>query len=178
MKIRSLVAAITAAAALTTTLSANEAKHARVEAPWKSTGIMMMTSMKTAKFMGTFEGLLHVKNDDSHVINQLPMMCPTTQHIDLENKTMTAEGDCLIGAKGEVIFASFECKGPLNACTGKFSLKGGTGKFEGIAGGSTLQAEAVAQGIAEDKTGLFAQKEAVGVLVMPDMTYKIPAKKQ
>jgi hypothetical protein len=178
MKFSLLIKGAALTALLTTSLAAAEATNARVEAPWKSQGMMMMTSMKTAKFMGSFEGILHVKNEGHEAINKLPMMCPSVQHIDLEKKTMTVEGDCLIGAKGEVIFASFECSGPLNGCKGKFSLKGGTGKFEGISGGSSLEAEAVAQGVLEDKSGLFAMKEAVGVLIMPDMTYKIPEKKK
>jgi hypothetical protein len=83
MKFSLLIKGAALTALLTTSLAAAEATNARVEAPWKSQGMMMMTSMKTAKFMGSFEGILHVKNEGHEAINKLPMMCPSVQHIDL-----------------------------------------------------------------------------------------------
>lgn len=157
---------------------ASEAKNAYVEAPWKSSGILMMTSEKTAKFMGVFEGVLVVKTETADELKQLPFVCPGTQRIDMVNETVITEGDCLIGRQSEdVIYASFICKGPFDGCKGKFSLRGGTGKFKGIAGGSSLEAEAAIQGMAVEGSGQFGAKEAVGVLVMPDLTYRIPAEK-
>lgn len=161
-----------------TVLTASEAIDAYVEAPWKSEGIVMMTSENSAKFMGTLEGVLLFETNQSPELHKLPFMCPSSQRISFANMTMEAEGDCLIGTKGgDVVFANFTCKGPVGACEGKFHLKGGTGKFQGISGGSSLKAKAVAHQIADDESGLFAVKETAGVLVLPDMTFKIPTKK-
>lgn len=176
--LKSIVVSSLLLATAFTISNASEARTAYVEAPWKSSGVLMMTSEKTAKFMGVFQGVLVVETDAAEELKALPFVCPSTQKIDMKNKTVITEGDCLIGTQSEdVIYASFICKGPLDGCKGKFSLKGGTGKFQGISGGSFMEAQAVVQSLTLEGSGQFAAKEATGALIMPDLTYKIPEKK-
>jgi hypothetical protein len=165
--------AILAAGAL---LHAAEAHTASVVAPWQGEGSVYMSSPTTAKFMGVLKGVMFVQRGDKEQIDALPFVCPSVQEINLKNRTFVTNGNCMIGANNDIIYASYTCSGPVDGCEGKFNLQGGSGKFANISGGSDLSARVKASVFVLDSGAIIAQKASSGVLMLPNLTYKIPAK--
>ena len=159
-----------------TLLHAAEAHNAAVVGPWQAEGSVYMSSPNTAKFMGVLKGILFVQKGDKEEIDALPFVCPSVQEMNLDNQTLVAKGDCMIGAKDDIIYASYECAGPLGGCEGNFNLQGGTGKFAKIAGGSHLSSRMKESIFVLDPSAGVADRAASGILLLPDLTYKIPSK--
>jgi len=157
-------------------LNAAEVKTAAVEGAWQSKGTVYMSDPNTAKFMGVLQGVMYVKQGDKEEIDALPFVCPSVQTMNLDNQTIISSGDCMIGANNDIIYASYECAGPLGGCEGRFSLRGGTGKFAKISGASKLSSRLAASLFVVDAPGIIAQKSSEGVFLLPDLVYKIPSK--
>lgn len=157
-------------------LNAAEVKKATVEGAWQSQGTVYLSDPKTAKFMGILQGVMYVKQGEKAEIDALPFVCPSVQTMNLVNQTIISSGDCMIGAKNDLIYASYECAGPVDGCEGRFSLRGGTGKFAKISGASKLSSRLAASLFVADPSALIAQKRSEGVFLLPDLVYKIPSK--
>ena len=171
-----LLAAGAIVMAAVSSLGASEARTAEVLAPWQGEGKVFMIEEKKAKFFGVFEGTMYVQTGHKDHIDALPFVCPTTQVIDLKNMTIVTNGNCVIGAENDIIFAAIECAGPSGGCEGTFSLKGGTGKFSGISGGSKMSARTKIKEFTFNIGSIVADKQAAGLIVLPKLTYKIPSK--
>lgn len=153
-------------------------KHtAEVVGRWQGSGIVLLTHMDKAKFFGEINATLSVKREDHNSIDKLPIVCMTTQKINLENLNITSQGDCLIGVEENVIFASFECSGPQDNCMGTFTVGGGTGRFSQMTGRSKFHSRTEGDLISLKKGRVLAKKEAQGVLTLTDLYYEIPDKK-
>jgi len=115
-------------------------KHtAEIVGAWEGSGVVLLTHVDRAKFFGEINATLFVKSEDNSTIHKLPIVCMTTQEIDLNRSTVNADGDCLIGVENDVIFAAFACSGPESDCRGTFTIGGGTGRYAGITGSSTFR---------------------------------------
>ncbi len=168
------IAAITVTAL--SSLNASEAKVAHILAPWQAEGMLFMIEEKKARFFGAVEGTMYVQTGDKTHMDELAFVCPSTQIIDLSDETVVTEGNCIIGVEEDVIFAAFSCAGPTDGCEGRFDLKGGTGKFKGISGGSLMSSRTAMKGLEITPGTMTAQKQASGLMVLPELTYKTPAK--
>jgi len=157
-------------------LNAAEVKKASVEGAWQSRGTVYMSDPNTAKFMGVLQGVMYVKQGDKEEIDALPFVCPSIETMNLENHTIVSSGDCMIGANNDIIYASYECAGPVGGCEGRFSLRGGTGKFAKISGASKLSSRLAASLFVVDAPTIIAQKSSEGVFLLPELVYRIPSK--
>lgn len=153
----------------------DEAHTASVISPWEGQGTVFMSDPKTAKLMGVFKGVMFVQRGEKEQIDTLPFVCPSVQVINLDKKTGVTTGDCQIGAGDDIIFAAYECAGPIGGCEGSFKLRGGTGKFSKISGGSKLSSRTETGTLLMDAASGIAVKTVKGVLVLPELTYKIPS---
>ena len=175
---KKLITLLTAAAiSLTATqaLASDSVKTAEVLAPWQGQGQVYISEPGVAKFMGVIEGVMYVQTGHTDQIDALPFVCPTVPTMNLKNQTIVTNGDCQIGADEDIIFAAYECAGPVGGCEGTFKLKGGTGKFSKISGGSKMSARTKMSEILIDTTSGITVKSATGLMVLPELTYKVPA---
>jgi hypothetical protein len=158
----------------TVTMASDEVRKAEVLAPWHGEGQIYVSEPGKAKFMGVLKGIMYVQTGHKETIDTLPFVCPSIQEMNIKNQTLITTGDCQIGAGDDIIFASYECSGPIGGCEGTFKLKGGTGNFEKISGGSKLSARTKMSETLIDATNGIAVKEATGIMILPELTYKIP----
>jgi len=156
------------------TLYAVEKHTEEIVGPWEGSGVIFLTHVDKAKFFGEINATMIVQRDENNTINKLPIVCMTIQDIDLNNTSATARGDCLIGVEKDVIFAAFECSGPLGECTGAMTLGGGTGRFSGITGGSKFRLLTVGDMISLERGRVLANKKAKGAMTFTDLIYTIP----
>ncbi len=159
------------------TLCASEKHTSEIIGQWKGSGVIILTHVDKAKFFGEINAILSVKRADNTTIDKLPIVCMTTQKIDLTNAAVTAQGDCLIGVENNVIFAGFECSGSRGGCTGKMTFGGGTGRFSGISGSSRFHSRTEEGAFALAKGRVLAKKVSHGILTLTDLVYEIPGEK-
>ena len=167
---------------LTITLSASmlfatEKHTAEIIGTWQGSGVVFLTHVDKAKFFGEINATLTVQSEDNSTINHLPIVCMTTQKLDLNDSNITASGDCLIGVEKDVIFAAFTCSGPQSDCVGTFTLGGGTGRFNKITGGSEFRSRTQDGTLTIEKGRVLANKKIKGVLIFTDLHYEIPDNK-
>ena len=174
-KLTSLLAAAAISLTVTQAFASDGVKTAEVLAPWQGQGQVYISEPGVAKFMGVIEGVMYVQTGHKDHIDALPFVCPTVQKMNLKNQTIVTSGDCHIGADKDIIFAAYECAGPVGGCEGTFKLKGGSGKFAKISGGSKMSARTKISEILMDASSGIVVKAATGVMVLPELTYKVPA---
>ncbi|MDJ0981390.1 MAG: hypothetical protein QNI94_07195 [Kiloniellales bacterium] len=157
--------------------AAMAAEEQKVEAAsaWISQGRYFQTGATEAIFIGVMAGTLYVKDAEGR-LDTADILCPGDFVIDLESGAQEGEGKCIItDSEGENVFANWTCKGDdFLGCEGDFKLTAGTGKFEGITGGSPLQARtAFSEFVVNLKSGAVVESSS-GLLTLPELTYTLP----
>lgn len=157
--------------------AAMAAEEQKVEAAsaWISQGRYFQTGATEAIFIGVMAGTLYVKDAEGR-LDTADILCPGDFVIDLESGAQEGEGKCIItDTDGENVFANWTCKGKdFLGCEGDFKLTAGTGKFEGITGGSPLKARtAFSELVINLKSGAVVESSS-GLLTLPELTYKLP----
>ena len=158
----------------TALMASDDVRTAEVLAPWHGEGQIYVSEPGKVKFMGVLKGIMYVQTGHKETIDTLAFVCPSIQELNIKKQTLVTGGDCQIGAGDDIIYASYECSGPVGGCEGSFKLKGGTGKFEKISGGSRLSARTKLSETFIDAASGIALKEATGILILPKLTYKVP----
>ena len=84
--------------------------------------------------------------------------------------------NCIItDNEGHNVFADWTCNGPnFLGCEGDFTLRAGTGKFQGITGSSPLQARTTFSEIAVHLESGAVIESSTGLLTLPKLTFKLP----
>ena len=162
----------------TTSSAIAEEGTVKILAPWESEGQVYWIGPDTIMFQGAAEGIMYIERGEGS-LDTAEIVCPGTNVIDAKKKTTKASGHCIISGadEGDVVFAEYECKGKPGGCKGKFTITGGTGKFEGITGsGEMLVRTALLNLVANLDSGSLIQ-DAAGLAVWPKLRYKIPEKK-
>ncbi len=154
---------------------AAEEETVEATSPWISEGRYFRTGEKEALFIGVLAGSLYVKSAEGR-LDTVALVCPGDFVIDLESGAQEGEGKCIITDRDDDnVFAIWTCSGKnLLSCEGDFKLTAGTGKFQGITGGSPLKARTTFTEISVNlKSGAVAESSA-GLLSLPELTYQLP----
>ena len=144
-------------------------------ASWQGQGRLFKTAEQQALFVGAFVGILFVENNQG-ALHAARILCPASMDVDLETGVQSGEGRCIITARGgDRVFARWACSGVhFRGCGGKFTLTGGTGKFQGITGDSLFVVKSALHELAEGRTSDEVREEAAGLAVWPELRYRIP----
>ena len=169
-----LVAAIFTFGGVQTATAADE-QTLEASSAWVSQGRYFKTGENEALFIGALAGTLYVKSAKGR-LDMVNLLCPGNFVIDLESGAQEGEGKCIITDNdGENVFADWTCSGTsFLGCEGKFTLTAGTGKFQGITGGSPLKARTAFSEIAVNLNSGAVIKSSAGLLTLPELTYKLP----
>jgi hypothetical protein len=158
--------------------SAEQAKHLQADFSWSGHGQVFQIGIESQEFLGVIEGVLYVETAEGSLDDAF-MECSAKQQLHRGSNKTAAQGNCSIVQSAEDnIFASYQCEGTLGACIGRLTLTSGTGKFEGISGGSEMIIRSPmrhlisALGDAEDMT------VANGLARFPSLVYTLKGGKQ
>ncbi len=144
--------------------------------PWEGEGRVFQIGPKTLLFLGAFKGVIYVEHLGGEVDEGF-VECPVTQRLELTSEETFGWGNCMITPSGgDTIFAEWTCAGAVGRCHGKFTLTGGTGKFEGIKGASDFLVRSPLRALATDISSGTVLRVASGLAVLPKLTYEVPAK--
>jgi hypothetical protein len=152
------------------------AEEATIEAfaNWQGQGQLIETGSSEMTFVGTLAGPVYAETEKGPV-RAGQLVCPAMVRINIADGTQTGTGRCTIKADdGSQAFADVACTGVhLVGCDGEFTLTGGAGRFEGIAGGGpvTLRSHFVK---IDGVTQTVAQEEATGIMFWPALRYTLP----
>jgi len=144
-------------------------------ASWQGQGRLFRTGDQQALFVGAFVGIFFVENNKG-VLHAAHILCPGALDIDLGTGGQTGEGRCVITTRGgDRVFARWTCTGVhLEGCGGRFTLTGGTGRFQGITGESEFVVKSGIHELAVGPASDHVQEEAAGLAVWPALRYRIP----
>ena len=174
VKSLALVAAIFTIGGVQTAMAAEE-QTLEATSAWISQGRYFKTGENEALFIGVLAGTLYVKSREGR-LDAVELLCPGNFEIDLESGAQEGEGKCIItNNDGDNVFANWTCNGVnFLGCEGDFTLTAGTGKFQGITGGSPLKARTAFTEIAVNLKSGAVIEASVGLLSLPELTYKLP----
>ena len=176
--VKSICLAALAGAALIATLAkpAFAAEETVISAfsAWRGVGHLVQTSANEAMFVGSLDGTVYV-NTDKGPVEAGQMVCPAVVRIDLASGLQTGTGNCtMTAADGARLFSELTCSGVhLVGCSGEMKLTGGTGRFEGVAGGGAFTLRSSLNDI-ELTTAASAQETAHGIMFWPELRYTLP----
>lgn len=141
---------------------------------WRGDGQLVQTSANEAMFVGSLDGTVYV-NTDKGPVEAGQMVCPAVVRIDLASGLQTGTGNCTMTAQdGARLFSELSCTGVhLVGCSGQMKLTGGTGRFEGVAGGGDFTLRSSLHDI-ELTTAASAQETAHGIMFWPELRYTLP----
>ncbi len=149
---------------------------AKILAPWEANGQLFQVAVDKLQFIGTFEGIMYIEHGEG-LLDAALFTCPSTQITEILSNKSQAHGYCTIESpNGDYIYAEYTCDGAPGACTGKFTLTGGTGKLTGITGESDLIVRTALSGTTIDQHGGGTVSAAKGLAIWPEMKFEIPGK--
>lgn len=154
---------------------AAEEKTLEASSAWIGQGRYFKTGENEALFIGVLAGTLYVKSAEGE-LDAVDLLCPGDFQIDLENGAQEGEGKCIITDNdGDNVFANWTCNGEsFLGCEGDFTLTAGTGKFQGITGGSPLKARTGFAAITVNLESGAVFESSAGLLSLPELNYKLP----
>jgi hypothetical protein len=168
------LAAVAVIAALPMPAVAAEEAVISAFSTWQGVGQLMQTAASGATFVGTLDGIVYV-NTDKGPVEAGQMVCPAVVQIDLTSGKQTGTGNCTITVSdGAQVFSELTCSGVhLVGCSGEMKLTGGTGRFEGVAGGGAFTLRSSLRDI-KPTTAASAQETAHGIIFWPQLRYTLP----
>jgi|SRR5262249_19017936 len=169
-----LLAVALATLATAPTLAAEEGT-VNALATWQGQGRFFRTGEQQAFFGGVFTGVLFVENNQG-ALHAAHILCPGSLDIDLGTGKQAGQGRCVITARsGDRVFARWECTGVhLEGCSGRFTLTGGTGRFQGITGESDFMVKSAMAELSLTASGNEIREEGAGLAIWPSLQYRIP----
>ncbi len=175
MKFRSLMAAVFATGLVFSSISmAAEEGTVAVMAPWEGSGQVFQVAPDKLMVYSRYTGIMYIK-DKKGALDTAVMLCPGVDEINVETKRTKGRGHCIISdGEDSLVFSEWTCVGTLGGCEGDFKITGGTGEFEGISGGGKMQVRTALVDAAIDLSSGSVIKDAAGLAVWPELTYKIP----
>jgi len=141
---------------------------------WQGQGQIYEVSADRLRFLGALEGIMYVETAEGDM-NEAFVRCPIVQEIDSTEKSTSASGNCMIVAGPEdSAYAEITCDGKAGVCRGKFTLTGGTGRFEGISGSGDMTVRSPVHALAEDLSQGISLHLAAGILQIPRLEVTTP----
>jgi hypothetical protein len=140
---------------------------------WTGHGQVFQIGIKKQEFLGVIEGVLYL-DSATGTLDDAFMECTVKQQLNLQSKTTTAEGNCVIAQSPEDnVFAEYQCEGAIGACAGKLRLTSGTGKFKNITGASDIVVRSPMRHLALSLTDREDLVVPNGVLIFINLAYKL-----
>ncbi len=171
-----LAALATGAVIAALPMPAGAAEDATISAfsAWQGAGQLVQTAANEATFIGSLAGTVYV-NTDKGPVEAGQMICPAVVQIDLTSGKQTGKGNCTMTADdGAQLFSELTCSGVhLVGCSGEMKLTGGTGRFDGAAGGGPFTLRSSLQDIKLAAAGTV-QEVAHGIIFWPALRYTLP----
>jgi hypothetical protein len=161
-------------------LAAVAADAVQALVPWNSRGQLYEIGEGTLLFVGEFSGIVYVGDAVGQLDTSL-VTCPATMEFQSKARTRTGLGRCIItDGDGHKIFAAWQCSGDLKLCQGELRLLGGTGKFQGIQGGSPLVLRTALMQLGEvrGEQAPGAPGRGAGLAILPALRYDIQGASQ
>jgi hypothetical protein len=161
-------------AAVGASLARAEERTIRAVAPWEARGRVFVTGPQQAFLLGVFAGRLTVEKG-SNPVDGAQLRCPTAVDADYAANTQRGEGRCIITTgSGDRLFARWTCTGePDRGCAGRFVLTGGTGPYQGVAGGGDFVLRIVLSNLIQFER-LEAEYDLAGLASWPELKYRTP----
>ena len=156
-------------------VTAAEEETVEATSPWISQGRYFKTGKNEALFIGVLTGSLYVKSAEGK-LDTVALICPGDFVIDLKTGAQDGQGKCIITDEDDDnVFADWTCSGKnFQGCQGDFKLTAGTGKFQGIKGGSPLKARTAFTELTVNLKSGAVVESAAGLLSLPKLTYTLP----
>jgi hypothetical protein len=174
MRIGVVALALALAGGAANALAAEE-ETVRAMAAWQGQGKFFPVGAEEALFVGEFGGIFFVE-DRRGALDAARIVCPGTVNMNRISGAQSGEGRCVLTDRNNnQIFAKWACVGMFGTgCSGRFTLVGGTGRFQGIAGeGEISIRSAILEGANQASDG-SVRETAAGIAVWPALRYRIP----
>lgn len=137
-------------------------------------GTLYPVAVDKVLFQGVFKGIMYTENPDRG-LNAGFVICPISMLITLSEKKIEGSGHCEItGEGGDVIYAEYVCEGKVGNCKGKFDIKGGTGRYEGISGSSSIEFRSVVNALIIGFASGSTVRVPHAIASLPELNYSIP----
>jgi hypothetical protein len=154
-----------------------EKKSLKAVMPWEGDGKVYQIGPETMLFLGAFEGIIYVETSEGK-LDEGFVRCPGSQTIDVKTGKTSGEGHCMITpSAGDIVYATWSCKGEVGGCKGDFKLTGGSGQYKGISGSSKLLVRSAINTLVVGLSSGSVVREATGIAILPELTYSIPGSK-
>ena len=141
--------------------------------PFEGEGTVYQIAPETMLFLGAFEGIIYVETAEGK-LDEGFIRCPGSQTIDTKTGKTSGEGYCMITPSvGEVVYATWTCRGEVGGCKGDFKLTSGTGQYEGISGTSKLVVRSALNTLIVGMSSGSAVREVTGLAILPELRYSI-----
>jgi hypothetical protein len=167
MKIRT--AAMAAFVATTTLVSARAADQDPMNAFafWQGQGQIVDIGDQRVALIGAFGGPFYVETAEGPVETGT-ITCPVLMQIDTRTARQSGSGSCMFTAHdGARAYGDWECTGVhLVGCKGIFTVRGGSGRLDGIKGTSTILFRGRPERLI-DRPGMVSA-DALGIAVWRD----------
>ena len=143
-------------------------------ATWTLQGVAVRAAPPPVALVGRPRGPLFVDAGADPVLAGR-VICPGTLTVQLADGSQQGEGVCAFTAKdGAEAYGSWTCSGyHLVGCKGSFSFTGGSGRLEGITGGSDLLIRGELLGVAR-ATGQATGDEVLGIMLWRNLAGTLP----
>ncbi len=140
---------------------------------WTGSGRVMQIGTDVAEFLGALKGIMYVETSEGQ-LNEAFIECTAKQILEGDSGT-SISGNCGIVISGEdTVYATYQCAGQQGACSGRFTLTDGTGKFKGISGQSPMTLRSPLRHLARGLQGLETITVSHGVIILSDLSYSVP----
>jgi hypothetical protein len=173
--VATVLASLMALSLIASSATAEDEPPIKAFSAWTARGQIYDTGEKRKTFVGSFEGIVYVDQDQGP-IDAGYMICPTVLDVNTEDGKEQGNGRCTFTAKdGARLYADFSCKGVrMIGCAGDFIFTGGTERFKDVTGGGPFTIRSSVDAIAAGG-GTAVEGVAAGIIVWPALTYKLAA---
>ncbi len=125
-------------------------------------------------FQGAFKGIMYTENPERG-LNAGFVICPVRMLVTLEEKKIEGSVNCEItGEGGDVIYAKYTCVGKVGHCEGKFDVTGGTGRYAGNLGSSSIEFRSVVNALVVGFASGSTVRVSHAIASLPKLNYLIP----
>lgn len=153
-------------------VSAEQTQSLKAVISWTGSGRIMQIGTNVTEFLGALKGIMYVETSEGQ-LNEAFIECTAKQILEGGSGT-SISGNCGIVISGEdTVYATYQCAGRQGACSGRFTLTDGTGKFKGISGQSPMTLRSPLRHLAHDLLGQETITVSHGVIILSDLSYSV-----
>ncbi len=154
-------------------VSAEQTQSLKAVISWTGSGRVIQIGTNVAEFLGALKGIMYVETSEGQ-LNEAFIECTAKQTLDEGDSGTSISGNCGIVISGEDnVYATYQCVGQQGACSGRFTLTDGTGKFKGISGQSPMTLRSPLRHLAHGLQGQETITVSHGVIILSDLSYSV-----